>query len=78
MQSQAHAANLDMKIATTSLISDLRDCAILLDIDGTILDIAPTPREVWVPPALRKTLARLQEYDGRRVGVGKRPPPQRH
>jgi len=64
VQSQAHAANLDMKIATTSLISDLRDCAILLDIDGTILDIAPTPREVWVPPALRKTLARLQELTG--------------
>src|SRR5258705_5704348 len=33
--------------------------AILLDIDGTLLDLAPTPREVWVPPGLAKTLSRL-------------------
>ena len=57
-------ANIDMEIATTSLTSDLRACAILLDIDGTILDIAPTPRQVWVPPELRHTLARLQELTG--------------
>ncbi len=53
-----------MEIATTSLTSDLRACAILLDVDGTILDIAPTPRDVWVPPTLRQTLARLQELTG--------------
>ena len=40
-------------------ISD--ECAILLDIDGTLLDLAPTPREVWVPPGLAKTLNRLLE-----------------
>jgi trehalose 6-phosphate phosphatase len=34
-------------------------CAILLDIDGTLLDLAPTPREVWVPPGLAKSLNRL-------------------
>ena len=34
----------------------LGECAILLDIDGTLLDLAPTPREVWVPPGLAKTL----------------------
>src|ERR1700682_1397899 len=34
-------------------------CAILLDIDGTLLDLAPTPREVWVPPGLAKPLNRL-------------------
>jgi len=51
-------------MAKTSLTSDLRQCAILLDIDGTILDIAPTPREVWVPPKLRHTLARLQDLTG--------------
>jgi trehalose 6-phosphate phosphatase len=33
--------------------------AILLDIDGTLLDLAPTPREVWVPPGLTATLNRL-------------------
>jgi trehalose 6-phosphate phosphatase len=53
-----------MGIATTSLVSDLRECAILLDIDGTILDIAPAPQEVWVPPTLRQTLSRLQELTG--------------
>src|ERR1700729_4336985 len=37
----------------------LDQCAILLDIDGTLLDLAPTPREVWVPPDLAKTLNRL-------------------
>ena len=60
VQGHERAPSIEMEIATSSLTSDLRDCALLLDIDGTILDIAPTPREVWVPPLLRKTLARLQ------------------
>src|ERR1700710_301682 len=42
-----------------SLIPHLNECAVLLDIDGTLLDLAPTPREVWVPPGLAKTLRRL-------------------
>jgi trehalose 6-phosphate phosphatase len=42
-----------------SLVPHLNECAILLDIDGTLLDFAPTPREVWVPPGLAKTLDRL-------------------
>ena len=42
-----------------SLVPHLDHCAILLDIDGTLLDLAPTPREVWVPPGLAKTLSRL-------------------
>jgi trehalose 6-phosphate phosphatase len=42
-----------------SLVPHLNECAILLDIDGTLLDFAPTPREVWVPPGLEKTLNRL-------------------
>jgi trehalose 6-phosphate phosphatase len=40
---------------------DLEVTAILLDVDGSILDIAPTPREVFVPHSLRETLARLSE-----------------
>ncbi len=39
--------------------ADLERTAILLDVDGTILDLAPTPREVFVPHALRETLRRL-------------------
>jgi trehalose 6-phosphate phosphatase len=64
VRSQQHAVDLAMNVAKTPLTSDLRQCAILLDIDGTILDIAPTPREVWVPPKLRDTLARLQDLTG--------------
>jgi trehalose 6-phosphate phosphatase len=50
----------------TSLLSapDLRQVAILLDVDGTILDFAPTPREVFVSGALRRTLQCLLERTG--------------
>jgi trehalose 6-phosphate phosphatase len=41
------------------LAPHLNETAILLDIDGTLLDLMPTPREVWVPPGLSKTLNRL-------------------
>ena len=44
-----------------SLLPHLSESAVLLDIDGTLLDLAPTPREVWVPPGLAKTLNRLLE-----------------
>src|ERR1700754_1802935 len=44
-----------------SLVPHLSQAAILLDIDGTLLDLAPTPREVWVPPGLAETLAGLLE-----------------
>jgi len=42
----------------------LDEIAILLDIDGTIVDIAPTPREVWVPPELCETLSTLLKRTG--------------
>src|ERR1700726_4823338 len=47
--------------AASELARRLDECAVLLDIDGTLLDLAPTPREVWVPPGLAKTLNRLLE-----------------
>lgn len=37
----------------------LDDCAFLLDIDGTLLDLAPTPSEVVVPPGLAEALGGL-------------------
>src|ERR1700759_1308491 len=43
------------------LVPHLNDTAILLDIDGTLLDLMPTPREVWVPPGLRETLNGLMK-----------------
>src|SRR6476619_3268508 len=42
-----------------SLVGHLNETAVLLDIDGTLLDFAPTPREVWVPPELARTLNHL-------------------
>jgi trehalose 6-phosphate phosphatase len=43
---------------------DIHQVAILLDIDGTLLDLAPTPDEVRVPPTLRRTLTTLHERSG--------------
>ena len=45
--------------ASHALPPPLDQTALLLDIDGTLLDLAPTPREVWVPPDLANTLSRL-------------------
>ena len=49
------------KPAASDLARRLSECAVLLDIDGTLLDLAPTPREVWVPPGLAKTLGGLHD-----------------
>ncbi len=43
---------------------NLHEVAILLDVDGTILDIAATPDAVKAPASLRRTLARLLELTG--------------
>ncbi len=58
-----------MNIGAPFLIPNLRECAILLDVDGTILDLAATPREVWVPPSLRHDIARLSERTGGAVAL---------
>lgn len=42
-----------------ALVPHLSETAILLDVDGTLLELMPTPREVWVPPGLCRTLNRL-------------------
>jgi trehalose 6-phosphate phosphatase len=42
----------------------LPSSAVLLDVDGTILDIAPTPLEVVVPPELTVALERLSTRTG--------------
>jgi trehalose 6-phosphate phosphatase len=43
---------------------NLKHHAILLDVDGTLLDIAPTPGAVTVPVSLRHALARIAEHAG--------------
>src|SRR4030081_2976513 len=59
-----HESAPDTVPVPRSLIPHLSETAVLLDIDGTLLDLAPTPREVWVPPGLAKTLRRLHERTG--------------
>lgn len=48
---------------------DLSRTALLLDVDGTLLDIAATPAEVTVPPALRRILADLIDRSGGAVAL---------
>lgn len=43
--------------------------ALLLDLDGTLLDFAPTPDAVEVPPALPVALARLQHRLGGALAI---------
>lgn len=54
------------KIYTTSVapIPPLEHCALLFDIDGTLVDLAPTPDAVRVPPTLREVLEELYERSG--------------
>ena len=58
-QEIASADQVPEQLAERDLARRLDEFAVLLDIDGTLLDLAPTPREVWVPPDLSKTLNRL-------------------
>jgi trehalose 6-phosphate phosphatase len=55
---------LEIVPVPSSLVPHLSETAVLLDIDGTLLDLMPTPREVWVPPGLAKTLSRLYRRTG--------------
>lgn len=43
---------------------DLHRSAILLDVDGTLLDIAPSPQAVHVPDSLRRALAIVADRVG--------------
>src|SRR6202050_4546408 len=61
LEQNAPLPEASLKPAVSDLALRLIECAVLLDIDGTLLDLAPTPREVWVPPGLAKTLSQLHE-----------------
>jgi trehalose 6-phosphate phosphatase len=52
-------------VSPASLVDlDLDRTAILLDVDGTLIEIAATPMAVRVPPSLKHTLARLRDRLG--------------
>jgi trehalose 6-phosphate phosphatase len=53
-----------MTSIVTNLAAGFDQLALLLDVDGTLLDLAPTPREVQVPPGLRETLSTLWQRSG--------------
>jgi trehalose 6-phosphate phosphatase len=48
---------------------DTRSIALLLDVDGTLIDIAPSPHEVHVPDELCRSLARLLALTGGAVAL---------
>lgn len=48
---------------------DLNTIALLLDVDGTIVDIGPSPTEVQVSRALLESLKRLSELTGGAVAL---------
>jgi thiamine pyrophosphate-dependent acetolactate synthase large subunit-like protein len=51
------------------LAGDVRRIALFLDCDGTLLDIAPTPGEVRVPPGLVELLARISTSLGGALAI---------
>src|SRR6201996_9830678 len=62
MQMRSKEWNVEQDVSSEAtlaphlIVPQLGEVAVLLDIDGTLLDLMPTPREVWVPPGLRETL----------------------
>jgi trehalose 6-phosphate phosphatase len=60
-QATLSAEGASLELIAAKLAKSLNSCALLLDIDGTLLDLARTPREVWVPPGLAATLHGLHD-----------------
>lgn len=52
-----------------AVLRNFERCAIFLDVDGTLIDIAPTPDSVVVPEDLVATLARLSRALGGAVAI---------
>lgn len=60
----SHSADVAATIARIGARLDASPLALLLDIDGTLAPIAPTPSMAQVPVATRQTLERLAELPG--------------
>jgi trehalose 6-phosphate phosphatase len=61
IEPQAAKPEPDAPPAPDSIVLNLAQTALLLDIDGTLLELAPTPRDVVVPPRLPATLRALHD-----------------
>jgi len=57
-------AAMKQSISDAQMIAPRLDWALFLDIDGTLLDIAPRPEDVKVPRTLPPTLAKIAERLG--------------
>jgi len=54
-----------LSACTSAILADPATCALFLDIDGTLLELAPTPKSVRVPDGLLDLLERLNViFDG--------------
>lgn len=69
MRPQRDSRKMVMSAIVPELTPDVLRCAFLFDVDGTLVDIAPTPREVFVPASLRTALDRLDEASGGAVAL---------
>jgi len=54
---------------TPDRLPPFRDAALLLDLDGTLLDLAPTPDSVVVPPSLTGALVTIKDLLGGALAV---------
>lgn len=63
-----------MSVSDFTLPDDWRDCALFLDFDGTLVDLAASPDAVMVAPGLAQLLAAVAaQLDGRLAIVSGRP-----
>src|SRR5688572_25647108 len=54
-----------LSACTSTILASPRSCALFLDVDGTLLDLAATPKSVRVPDGLIAILQRLSlAFDG--------------
>ncbi len=58
---EMHHLQADKMMRAGGLIGDPDRWALFIDIDGTLLEVAPTPDAVSTPPGLVRTLARVEE-----------------
>jgi trehalose 6-phosphate phosphatase len=54
---------------THDVLPPYRNAALLLDLDGTLLDLAPTPDSVVVPPGLTEALRTIRDQLGGALAV---------